>query len=148
MIIWANLKHKKCYHNSGRGPQVHIQRSVPNAVRFASFLNNHLQNHINRSAPAAQMPNNSSTQTPRSSTPNSQPNQIIGNLSDAQLDTPIPIFGSNEVQLLIRDLVNVFPTPTTLNRVRTELREFLISKLSLSSAPNEENVTTVSVFLL
>lgn len=103
---------------------------------------------MNRTAPAAPTPNNSSTQTPRSSTPNNQPNQITGNLSDAQLDTPVPIFGSNQVQLLIRDLVNVFPTPSTLNRVRTELREFLMSKLSLSSAPNEENVTTVSVFLL
>lgn len=102
---------------------------------------------MNRSAPVAQTPNNSSTQTPRSSTPNSQPNQITGNLSDAQLDTPIPIFGSNEVHLLIRDLVNLFPTPSTLNRVRAELREYIISKLSLSSAPSEENVTTVSIFL-
>lgn len=103
---------------------------------------------MNRSASASPTPNNSSTQTPRSSTPNSQPNQITGNLSDAQLDIPIPIFGSNEVQLLIRDLVNVFPTPSTLNRVRAELREFLISKMSLSSAPNEENVKMVSFFLI
>lgn len=103
---------------------------------------------MNRTATATPTPNNSSTQTPRSSTPNNQLNQMTGNLSDAQLDIPIPIFGSNGVQLLIRDLVNVFPTSSTLNRVRTELREFLMSKLSLSSAPNEENVTTVSAFLL
>lgn len=102
---------------------------------------------MNRAAPTAPTPNNSSTQTPRSSTPNNQPNQITGNLSDAQLDISIPIFGSDEVQLLIRDLVNVFPTPSTLNRVRTDLREFLISKLSLTSVPNDENVTTVSIFL-
>lgn len=132
-------------HFIGRAPQVHIQRSVPNAVRFASFLNNHLQNHMSRSASATPT-TNASSQPARSATPSSQTNSNAGNLNDAQLNTSIPIFGSNDVQLQIRDLVNVFPPPSTLNRIRTELREYLMEKLCLSTAPNEENVATVNIF--
>lgn len=67
-------------------------------------------------------------------------------MNDAQLNTLIPIFGSTQVQLQIRDLVNVSPTPSTLNRIRSELRDFLISELRLTSTPNEENVTTVNKY--
>lgn len=66
-----------------------------------------------------------------------------GALSDTQLDTLIPVFGSNQVQLQIRDLVNVSPTPAALNRIRIELREFLFTELQLSSSACEENVATV-----
>lgn len=130
-----------------RAPQVHIQRSVPNAVRFASFLNNHLQGHINRSASSTPA-SNTPQQATRSSTPVNQPSPVTGNLNDAQLNTLIPFFGSNDVQLQIRDLVNVFPAPSTVNRIRTELRDFIMSKLCVSSAASEENVATVNNCIL
>lgn len=76
----------------------------------------------------------------------SKKKKIDGTLNDAQLNTLIPIFGSTQVQLQIRDLVNVSPTPSTLNRIRSELRDFLISELRLTSTPNEENVTTVNKY--
>lgn len=132
--------------NVQRTPQVHIQRTVPNSVRFANFLSNHLHGHINRSS-AAPTATSTPTQPQQASVQSNAAVPAHGaNLNDAQLNTVIPIFGSNQIQLQIRDLVNVSPTPSTLNRIRNELREFLIVKLSLSSSPNEENVTLVNFY--
>lgn len=137
--------------NITRTPQVHIQRSVPNSVRFANFLSNHLQNQVNQLR--------ATTTTPTTTSTSSQPQQTsaqsnattmvttVGALNDAQLSTSIPLFGSNQVQLQIRDLVNVSPTPSTLNRIRSELRDFLMLKLSLASNPTEDDVALVSFYL-
>lgn len=109
-------------------------------------MNNHLHSHINRSAPATQQSsNNTATSQPvRSSTPIIQSNSNAGNLNETQLNTLVPIFGSDDVQLQIRDLVNVFPPPSTLNRIRIDLRNFVLAKLQLSSAPNEDDIATVN----
>lgn len=137
-----------------RTPQVHIQRSVPNSVRFANFLSNQLQNQVNqlRSTATTAAPAGAATPTPLTTTSTSsqppqpssaQSNATVGTLNDAQLNTPVPIFGSSQVQLQIRDLVNVSPTPSALNRIRAELRDFLILKLSLTSNPTEDDVALV-----
>lgn len=131
--------------NIQRAPQVHIQRTVPNSVRFANFLSNHLQSQVNHirstSAPTA-----TSTPPPQPQ-PSAQSNASVLHscLNDAQLNTPIPIFGSNQIQLQIRDFVNVSPTPTTFNRIRVDLREFIMLKLSLTSNPSDENVELVII---
>lgn len=137
--------------NITRTPQVHIQRSVPNSVRFANFLSNHLQNQVNQlratTTTTTTVPTTTGTSSqPQQSSPQSNTSvSTVGTLNDAQLNTPIPIFGgSNQVQLQIRDLVNVSPTPSTLNRIRSELRDFLILKLSLTSNPTEDDVALVS----
>lgn len=133
--------------NITRTPQVHIQRSVPNSVRFANFLSNHLQNQVNQLRATTTVPTTTSTssQPQQSSTQTNNTSTVstVGTLNDAQLNTPIPIFGSNQVQLQIRDLVNVSPTPTTLNRIRSELRDYLMLKLSLTSNPTEDDVALV-----
>ncbi|XP_031620338.1 large proline-rich protein BAG6 isoform X2 [Contarinia nasturtii] len=126
--------------NIQRTPQVHIQRSVPNSVRFANFLSNHLQNQLQQRSTAAPAAVSSAPTTPLQTSAPSNASLSSNSLNDSQLNTVIPIFGSNEIQLQIRDLVNVSPTPTTLNRIRSELREFLMVKLSLNSSPSEENV--------
>lgn len=132
--------------NITRTPQVHIQRSVPNSVRFANFLSNHLQNQVNQLR--------ATTTTPTTTSTSSQPQQTsaqsnapavttVGALNDVQLSTPIPIFGSNQVQLQIRDLVNICPTTSTLNRIRSDLRDFLMLKLSLAPNPTDGDVASV-----
>lgn len=130
--------------NIQRTPQVHIQRSVPNSVRFATFLNNHLQNPIAR--PTSTPSSTSNTPTPSQPPVALASNNVLSsdNLNDAQLSTLIPLFGTSDLQLQIRDLVNVSPTPSTFNRIRIELREFIMSKLCLSPTSNEENVAMVS----
>lgn len=129
--------------NIQRAPQVHIQRSVPNSVRFASFLNNHIHNPISRPPPppATTSTSASSEATP---TPSNYSAPTI-NLDDAQLNTLIPLFGTSDVQLQVRDLINVTPPPSTLNRIRSELREFIMSKLRLSSTSDEENIAMVNI---
>lgn len=138
--------------NITRTPQVHIQRSVPNSVRFANFLSNHLQNQVSqlqRATPTVPTTTSSTSLQPQqSSTQTNNGTSTVtvsaaGTLNDAQLNTPIPIFGSDQVQLQIRDLVNVSPTPSTLNRIRSELRDFLMLKLSLTSNPTEDDVALV-----
>lgn len=128
--------------NFQRTPQLHIQRTpVSNSVRFANFLSNHLQSQLNRSASVPSV--TSAPSTPQQTLTQSDASLSANSLNDAQLNTVIPIFGTNEIQLQIRDLVNVSPTPSTLNRIRNELREFLMLKLSLSTNPSEENVSLV-----
>lgn len=133
--------------NITRTPQVHIQRSVPNSVRFANFLSNHLQNQVNqlRATPTVPPTTGSSPSQPQQSSTQTNATTVstVGTLNDAQLNTLIPLFGSNQVQLQIRDLVNVSPTPSTLNRIRSELRDFLMLKLSLTSNPTEDDVALV-----
>lgn len=131
--------------NITRTPQVHIQRSVPNSVRFANFLSNHLQSQVNQLRATTTQPTTTSTssQPQQSSAPSNTAVATVGTLNDAQLNTLIPIFGSTQVQLQIRDLVNVAPTPSTLNRIRTELRDYLILKLSLTTNPTEDDVALV-----
>lgn len=132
--------------NITRTPQVHIQRSVPNSVRFANFLSNHLQNQVNQLRATTTVPSTTTTSSqPQQTSAQSNTTTVttVGTLNDAQLNTPIPIFGSNQVQLQIRDLVNVSPTPSTLNRIRSELRDFLMLKLSLTSNPTEDDVALV-----
>lgn len=137
--------------NITRTPQVHIQRnSVPNSVRFANFLSNHLQNQVNHLRASATA---STTSTPPQAQQTATQTSTavsghVATLNDAQLNTPIPLFGSNDVQLQIRDLVNVSPTPSTFNRIRCELREFVMLKLSLTSNPSEEDVALVIYNLL
>lgn len=78
----------------------------------------------------------------QTSSPRSNASPSAASLNDAQLNTPIPIFGLNQLQ--IRDFVNVPPSPATLNRIRSELRDFMMLKLSLTSNPTDENVTLVN----
>lgn len=131
--------------NITRTPQVHIQRTVPNSVRFANFLSSHLQNQVNHIR-ASTTPSATST-PPQAQQTSTQTSTALTNnvstLNDAQLNTTIPIFGSNEVQLQIRDLVNVSPSPSTLNRIRSDLREFIMVKLSLTSNSTEDDVALV-----
>lgn len=118
-----------------RTPQVHIQRSVPNSVRFANFLSNHLQGQISRAS--ARSHTQSLPASRQSSSDSDSSTSASGNLNDAQLNTLIPIFGP--VQLQIRDFVNVSPTPSTLNRIRSELRDYMMLKLSLTSNPSSDS---------
>lgn len=147
--------------NITRAPQVH---RIPNSVRFANFLSNHLQSQVNHLRGSG--PNTPPSPTTRSSSPigggggvqssqspstqsntsGSATTATVGTLNDAQLSTPIPIFG-NQIELQVRDFVNVSPTPSTLNRIRSDLRQFVMLKLSLTSNPSEEDVALVKITL-
>lgn len=119
-----------------RRPRVHIQTSNPG--RYATFLNN------NRRGSNVLTDTPSFTAASQLSTGNATSSSTQwGNLNDTDLDTSIPIFGSNQVQLQVRDLVNVSPTPSTLNRIRIDLRNYIVSTLCLGPTPTDENITRV-----
>lgn len=66
-------------------------------------------------------------------------------LNDAELNSIIPIFGSSQLQLQVRDLTNVSPTPSTLSRIRTDLRSFVATNLHYDDGATDEHIDTVSV---
>lgn len=86
---------------------------------------------------------------PPSATSNSQ--AAAADAPDAQiapsrinLDANVPIFGSNVLRLQVRDLLNLALTPATLNRIRLELREFLMDAMSLSALSTDEHINSAA----
>lgn len=65
------------------------------------------------------------------------------NLTEVHLDTPVPIFGTNRIQLQVRDLVSVPPAPSVLNRIRGNLREYILTTFDLQTPITEENLDEV-----
>lgn len=63
-------------------------------------------------------------------------------LNESELNTMVPIFGSDHVQLRVRDFINLTPSPNTLNRIRTTLRTYITNTL-LRDAPLTENVINI-----
>lgn len=114
-----------------RNPQIHIQRPAPNTARIV--LNNRRSNN-------ATQPSASSASTAANS---SQTRDMLTQLNEVELNTNIPIFGCNQVQVQVRDLINVSPTPSTLNRMRNDLRQYFVSTLSLATPLTDENVESV-----
>lgn len=85
--------------------------------------------------PAARTPNDSAVAVTTASTSS----ETIGsglNLSNDEFNTAFSLFGS---QLTIRDLMDISPTPTTLNRIRGELIAYISANLFMGRPVIEEN---------
>lgn len=119
--------------------RIHIQRppvartTIP--ADFAALLSSRRGSHQNFGPPSA--------------TSNAQ--AAAADASDAQiapsrinLDANVPIFGSNVLRLQVRDLLNLAPAPSTLNRIRSELRQFLMESMSLSALSTDEHINSAA----
>lgn len=147
-----------------RGQQIHIQRTPqfiqrPPGAQGTRFVNvgNNRRGPIFTAAPARGAASSTPTTLPVADTlitpPPTQPeitspirpSIIQSTLNDNALDTPVPIFGSDRVQLQIRDFVNISPPPSTLNRIRGELRQYIVSILCLETPITDGNIKLVSI---
>lgn len=135
-------------NNGPRRSRVHIQTTPGTSqttipARLASLLANNRRG----SNPSSSVPLLSTTTSrSRSAGPTNVPSRAAAEntLNDAELDTVIPIFGSNQIQLQVRDLANVSPTPSTLNRIRTDLRNYIATNLCFDTGATDENIQTVN----
>lgn len=84
--------------------------------------------------PTAARTTSESTATPASTSSETPSNGL--NLSNEEFNTSFSLFGS---QLTIRDLINISPSPSTLNRIRGELIAYISSTLFLGRPVVEEN---------
>lgn len=133
-------------NNGPRRSRVHIQTAPgPSRTTIPAQLASLLTNNRRGSNPTAAVPLLSTTNRSRSAGPANAPTSTAsGNaLNDAELDTIIPIFGSNQIQLQVRDLANVSPTPSTLNRIRSDLRNYIATNLCFDAGATEENIQSV-----
>lgn len=73
-----------------------------------------------------------------------RPSIIQSTLNDVAMDTPVPIFGTDRIQLQIRDFVNISPPPSTLNRIRGDLRQYIESTLCLETPITDGQLSMVS----
>lgn len=131
--------------NGSRRSRVHIQ-TTPGTSRIPAQLASLLTGNRRGSNPTVTVPLLSTTPNrSRSAGPANaaSANASQSTLNDTELDTVIPIFGSNQIQLQVRDLANISPTPSTLNRIRTDLRNYIASNLSFDAGATEENIQTV-----
>lgn len=128
-------------------PQIHIQR--PQRIQVARVPRYETSYNANRrnSAPQATATAAASLRanTPANNVESSPTNRSLGQsiLNEIDLDTPVLIFGSDQVQLQVRDLVNVSPAPSTLNRIRGNLREYILTTLCLRTPITDENIDVV-----
>lgn len=132
--------------NAPRRSRVHIQTAPgPSRTTIPHQLASLLTNNRRGSNPTASVPLLSTTNRSRSAGPSDAPPAATPAhaLNDAELDTVIPIFGSNQIQLQVRDLANVSPTPSTLNRIRSDLRNYIATTLCFDNGATEENIQTV-----
>lgn len=137
--------------NAPRRSRVHIQTAPgPSRTTISAELASLLTNNRRGSNPTATIPLLSTTNRSRSAGPtNATPTTATRNaLNDAELDTVIPIFGSNQIQLQVRDLANVSPTPSTLNRIRSDLRNYIATSLCFDIGATDENIQTVILVLI
>lgn len=127
-----------------RTPQLHIQRPQAAPARFTAVSNR----RGSPFPPVAIAATSFSTSTPIVSQPASPARSALAQntLNENELDTTVPIFGCNLVQLQVRDLLNISPAPSTLNRIRNDLRQYIVSTLCLEAPVTDENITSVSVF--
>lgn len=84
--------------------------------------------------PTAARTTSESTATPASTSSETPSNGL--NLSNEEFNTSFSLFGS---QLTIRDLINISPSPSTLNRIRGELIAYISSTLFMGRPVVEEN---------
>lgn len=134
--------------NAPRRSRVHIQ-TTPGTSRntIPAQLASLLTNNRRGSNPSTTVPLlSTATNRSRSAGPTNTPTATASPnaLNDAELDTVIPIFGSNQIQLQVRDLANVSPTPSTLNRIRSDLRNYIATNLSFDAGATDEHAQTVS----
>lgn len=126
-----------------RTPQLHIQRPQAAPTRFTTVSNRRGNPFPPTPATAA---TSFSTSTPIVSQPASPARSALAQntLNENELDTTVPIFGCDLVQLQVRDLLNISPAPTTLNRIRNDLRQYIVSTLCLEAPVTDENINSVS----
>lgn len=130
-----------------RRSRVHIQ-TTPGTSRniIPAQLASLLTNNRRGSNPSINVPLlSTTTHRSRSAGPtNAAATTATDNtLNDTELDTVIPIFGSNQIQLHVRDLANVSPSPSTLNRIRSDLRNYIATNLCFDTGATDENIQTV-----
>lgn len=113
--------------------------------RFESSYNANRRN----SAPQTTAPStaanraNAPAANAESSAPARSLSLVQGFIDEVDLNTPVPIFGTQQMQLQVRDLVSVAPAPSTLNRIRGNLREYILTTLCLRTPITEENLDGV-----
>lgn len=120
--------------NAARRPRIHIQAPAVPRGSIPTALANLLRSRRGSNTTSTQ-----STSTPTTTATTSSGSSA--EVTEAGLDTLVPIFGSNHVQLQVRDLLNVYPSPSTLNRVRVNLRNYVATTLSLDASATEDDVS-------
>lgn len=127
-----------CSSHHIRESDVGSDQPIPNTYLRA-------RNQVRRRQPPPPPQENSAASTPRSTTTTqplsstrSSSSEDIFNLSFEDYNTPINLFGSN---LTLRDLVDIAPSPSTLNRIRSELHAFIVNTLFSGSPISEENMS-------
>lgn len=131
--------------NIPRRSRFHIQTPGPSRATIPAQLASLLTTNRRGSNPSAAVPLLSTTINRSRSVDSANASSTSASanvLNDAELNTFIPIFGSNQIQIQVRDLANVSPTPSTLNRIRSDLRNYIETALCFGSTATEENITT------